>query len=78
MTETVLCERDVLNKLGWPSRRYVDARIRRDSFPRPRKHSHGIGDQWYESDIDRWLGILPEAQNAGEEALLARFQKAAG
>lgn len=73
MGESLLCERDVLNKMGWPSRKYLDARVKADRFPGPRRSSHSIGDQWLESDIDRWLGIAERARPGGEEALLARF-----
>ena len=44
--ERLLCERDVLVKLGWPSRDYINRRMRSDGFPRPNRRLHGIGDQW--------------------------------
>lgn len=68
----LLCERDVLNKLSWPSRSYINARIKSDGFPKPTLRMHGIGDQWREDLIDRWLGV--EERQDGTAMLIERFK----
>lgn len=73
MSNQLLTEVAVLVKMGWPSRRYLDARIRRERFPLPRRQSHGIGDQWLEADIDRWMGVGEDAQADGRQRLIERF-----
>jgi predicted DNA-binding transcriptional regulator AlpA len=70
---TLLCERDVLNKLGWPSRSYLDKRIKTEAFPKPARRSHSIGDQWRLDHIDKWLGIEPRKDD-GAEGLKKRFE----
>lgn len=60
MLECLLCERDVLNKMGWPSREFINTRIRTDRFPRPAVRYRGIGDQWRESDVDAWIMGKPK------------------
>lgn len=56
MSERLLCEREVLNKMTWPCRAFINLRIKRDGFPKPDRCYSSFGDQWRESDIDEWLG----------------------
>lgn len=69
----LLTERDVLNLMGWPSREFVNARIRSNRFPRPAVRYRGVGDQWRRSDIDAWQRGVGESLKSGEQALLERF-----
>jgi hypothetical protein len=73
MSDGMLSERDVLNLMGWPSREFVNARIRTSKFPRPAVRYRGIGDQWRESDIKRWRDGNDAAAKSGEALLLERF-----
>jgi hypothetical protein len=68
-----LTERDVLNLMGWPSREFVNARMRVDAFPRPRVRYRGIGDQWQQEDIDKWRGISQPGLKTETQELLERF-----
>ena len=70
----LLCEREVLERTDWPSREYLNARIRSDGFPKPRKRLRGLGDQWLESEVLLWID--PEAE-LGPQTLVRKF-KAAG
>lgn len=74
MTTDLLTERQVLNKMDWPCRAYIDRRIKSAGFPKPHTRSHGIGDQWRLDHIDSWLGIEKSKEN-GEEKLKDRFKK---
>ena len=69
----LLCERDVLVLTGWPSRRFLDARMRKDRFPRPVASYRGVGDQWREVDIHAWMGTAQPGGQSGEQRLLARI-----
>ncbi len=69
----MLSERDVLNLMGWPSREFVNARIRTSKFPRPTVRYRGIGDQWRESDIKRWRDGAGTDAKSEREQLLERF-----
>ena len=69
----LLCERDVLVMTGWPSRRFLDARMRKDRFPKPVTSYRGVGDQWREADIAAWLGTAQPGGVSGEQRLLARI-----
>ena len=71
--ERLLCERDVLNLMGWPSREFINARIRGSSFPRPAARYRGVGDQWRESDISRWMDGDSKAGKIREQEILERF-----
>ncbi len=68
----LLCEREVLERTGFPSRHYLNARIRSDRFPRPFHRLRGIGDQWREHDVMEWMGTAP-AGMGGEAVALRRF-----
>ena len=58
---------------GWPSREYVDARMRHDGFPKPKRRVRSLGDQWLESEVTRWImGDGPEADD--ENPLVKRFR----
>lgn len=72
MTE-LLTEAKVLAKVDWPSREYLNARMRHDGFPRPVKRMRGIGDQWRKDQVERWTGI--EAPEDGSQALIRRFEE---
>ena len=64
MAERLLCEREVLVKLDWPSRHFLERRIKGDGFPGPARRFPGLGDQWRESDVESWLGTPGAAQAA--------------
>lgn len=60
MSERLLCERDVLVKTNWPSRSFIDRRMKSDGFPKPARRLPGIGDQWSEADVDTWITGKPK------------------
>jgi hypothetical protein len=62
MSDRLRCERDVLNLTGWPSRKYLDGRIKHDGFPRPNRKLYAIGDQWLESAVRLHLGLIHRPQ----------------
>ena len=70
----LLTERSVMAKLDWPSRRYIDLRIKADGFPGPHCRLPGLGDQWLESEVDAWilsrrgLGLQVAQQQPAEKA----------
>ncbi|MCB1884624.1 MAG: hypothetical protein KDG89_11640 [Geminicoccaceae bacterium] len=72
----LLCEREVLERTDWPSREYLDARIRSDGFPRPRRRVRSLGDQWLESEVALW--IEPGGLSALEASLPALEAEGAG
>lgn len=74
MTDKLLCERDVLNMTGWPSRKFLDKRIKTDRFPRPAKRYVGVGDQWLESSVLEWMGVSPAEWKTGERRLLEMLE----
>lgn len=72
MADRLLSERDVLNMMGWPSREFINSRIRSSGFPRPAVRYRGIGDQWRESDIETWVSGKKKGEASGNR-LLERF-----
>jgi predicted DNA-binding transcriptional regulator AlpA len=73
MAERLLTEREVLNATGWPSRQYLDSRIKSDAFPRPSHRLYGIGDQWREADVDAWISGQGTAAPLRARTLEERF-----
>lgn len=73
MSDKLLCEREVLVRMGWPSRHFLNARMRTDRFSQPCRSYRGIGDQWSDDQITNWLHGKPSAAMTGEQKLLARF-----
>ncbi len=70
MADRLLCERDVLVMTGWPSREYLNKRIRTHGFPRLSRRLPGIGDQRRESAVDEWISGKPRA---GVNPMMERF-----
>ena len=67
--ERLLCERDVLNMLGWPSRKFLNIRMREDGFPKPCASYVAVGDQWRESEILQWVNGGPMGETGFEKAM---------
>lgn len=70
MTDRLLCEREVLVATGWPSRDYLNKRIRSHGFPRPSRRLPAIGDQWKESAIEEWISGKPRP---GANPMMEKF-----
>ena len=68
----LLCEREVLERTGFPSRHYLNATIRNDRLRRTIHRLRGIGDQWREADGMEWMGTAPACMG-GEAVALRRF-----
>jgi hypothetical protein len=75
VADRLLCERDVLAMTSWPSRDYLNKRIRTHGFPRPSRRLPGIGDQWKESAIEEWTSGKPRA---GAYPMMEKFAPGSG